>query len=288
MPELPEVETIKNDLRPRVEGHHFTHVSIFWPRMVLQPSADELGQRLPGQVIKEVARRGKYLIFRLASGEALILHLRMTGSLLLSNKGDASSEPNPYIRAVFGLDNGLELLFHDRRKLGTVSLVEDESGLSTKLGPEPLDTSFTPEIMKERLSNRKAPIKAVLCDQKFVAGIGNMYADEALFFARIHPLRHANSLPYDETQRLHQAIQQVLHMAIGNAGASISDYRRPGGQQGIQQYAFYVAHRGGQNCNVCATPIERTPVRNRGTYFCPRCQGAATSPNVSRPEDGGA
>ena len=276
MPELPEVETIKNDLRPIVEGRRFTSVSLFWPRMVVQPSAEELCQRLPGQVIKEVARRGKYLIFRLASGESLVLHLRMTGSLLLRNKGDDPAEPNPYIRAIFGLDGGLELLFCDRRKLGTVSLVTDERKIASKLGPEPLDASFTPKILRERLSSRKAPLKAVLCDQKFVAGIGNMYADETLFFANIHPLRPAGSLSQEEIKRLHRAIRQVLNKAISSAGASISDYRRPGGELGSQQYAFHVAHRGGQTCKVCATPIERIPIRNRGTYFCPRCQGAAT------------
>lgn len=275
MPELPEVETIKNDLRPTVEGRRFTSVSLFWPRMVIQPSAEELCQRLPGQVIKEVVRRGKYLIFRLASGESLALHLRMSGSLLLSNRNVASSESSLPLTAVFGLDSGLELLFSDRRKLGTMSLVTDEREIASKLGPEPLDASFTPAILRERLSNRKAPIKAVLCDQKFVAGIGNMYADEALFFASIHPLRPANSLSKEEIKRLYKAIHQVLNKAIGSAGASISDYRRPGGEPGSQQYAFYVAHRGGQTCKVCATPIERIPVRNRGTYFCPKCQDYA-------------
>lgn len=276
MPEMPEVETIKNDLRPCVEGRRFTSVSIFWPRMVLRPSVEELCQRLPGQEMREVARRGKYLIFRLASGEALILHLRMTGSLLLRDRADATHQPDPYIRAIFGLDNGLELLFHDRRKLGTVSLVKDESELAAKLGPEPLDSDFTPQVMMERLGNRKAPIKALLCDQKFIAGIGNMYADEALFFARIHPLQRGNSLSDDETHRLHQAIRQVLIEAIGNAGASISDYRRPNGEAGSQQYSFHAAHRGGQTCYVCSTPIERISVRKRGTYFCPTCQAAAT------------
>ncbi len=272
MPELPEVETIKNDLRPVVEGRRFTSVSLFWPRIVIGPSAEELCQRLPGQVIEEVARRGKYLIFRLAGGESLALHFRMSGSLLLRKKTVASTEPNRYVTAVFGLDGGLEMLFCDRRKLGTVSLVKDEREIATKLGPEPLDASFTPKVLRERLGKRKAPIKAVLCDQKFVAGIGNMYADEALFFASIHPLRPANSLSEEETKRLHRAIRQVLNKAIGSAGATISDYRRPGGEPGSQQYAFYVAHRGGQTCKVCATPIERIPVRNRGTYFCPQCQ----------------
>jgi formamidopyrimidine-DNA glycosylase len=275
MPELPEVETIVNDLRPNVEGRRFTSVSIYCPEMVHQSSVAELKRRLPGQVIKEIARRGKYLIFRLASGEALIIHLRMTGSLLLKRKAEPRTASSPYIRAIFGLDNGTELLFTDRRKLGTISLVKDESELNSKLGPEPLEPSFTAEVLAERLSTHKAPIKAVLCDQEVIAGIGNMYADEALFFARIHPLREANSLSHEEIKRLHKAIRQVLTRAISNGGASISDYRRPTGEKGSQQYDFYAAHRGGQTCKVCATPIERIAVRNRGTYFCPKCQGKA-------------
>jgi formamidopyrimidine-DNA glycosylase len=277
MPELPEVETIVNDLRPELVGRRFTGVSISWPRMVLQPSASEFQRRLPGQVIKEIARRGKYLIFRLASGEALILHLRMTGSLLLRRRGRASTATCHYITAIFGLDNGTDLIFTDRRKLGTVSLVQSEAELDSKLGPEPLEPSFTARVLAERLNRHKAPIKAVLCDQEVIAGIGNMYADEALFFARIHPLRAAGSLNEEEIKRLHHAIREVLRNAIGNGGASISDYRRPGGEAGSQQHAFYVAHRGGETCKVCATPIERIPVRNRGTYFCPRCQTTTCS-----------
>jgi len=275
MPELPEVETIVNDLRPSLKDRSFTDITILWPRMVLQPSAEELRRRLPGQVIKDIGRRGKYLIFRLASGEALIMHLRMTGSLLLKRKGDKHPVSSPYITAIFRLDNGMELVFTDRRKLGTVSLVKDESELNEKLGPEPLDPDFTPQVLAKRLSSRKAPIKAVLCDQEVLAGIGNMYADEALFFARIHPLREANSLSHGEIKSLHKAIRQVLMRAISNGGASISDYRRPTGEKGTQQYDFYAAHRGGQTCKVCATPIERITVRNRGTYFCPKCQGKA-------------
>ncbi len=272
MPELPEVETIVNDLRPRIEGRRFTGVSVYCPEMVHKSSVAELKRRLPGQVIKKIARRGKYLIFRLTSGEALILHLRMTGSLRLSQKGKPLAEPSPYVRAVFSLDNGTELLFTDRRKLGTISLVKDESEEIGKLGPEPFDTSFTPKALAERLSKHKAPIKAVLCDQEVIAGIGNMYADEALFFSGIHPLRAANSLSDVEIKRLHKAIREVLTKAIGNGGASISDYRRPTGEKGSQQYDFYAAHRGGQTCKVCTTPIERIAVRNRGTYFCPKCQ----------------
>jgi len=284
LPELPEVETIVSDLRPMLKGRRFTGVSIYCPEMVHHTSVEELKRRLTGQVAKEIARRGKYLIFRLGSGEALILHLRMTGSLLLQRKGEAPPMPSPYVRAVFRLDDGTEMLFTDRRKLGTISLVKDENEEIGKLGPEPFDTSFTPEVMAKRLSHHKAPIKAVLCDQEFVAGIGNMYADEALFFAGIYPLRAANSLSDGEIKRLHKAIREVLTKAIGNGGASISDYRRPTGEKGSQQYDFYAAHRGGQTCKVCATPIERITVRNRGTYFCPKCQkDAAESAQICFP-----
>jgi len=276
MPELPEVETIKNDLRPAVEGRRFTGVTLFWPRMVLKPSAEEFCQRLSGKLIKEIVRRGKYLIFRLEGGESLVLHMRMTGSLLLSDRDSATLEPERYATAVFTLDNGTGLVFRDRRKLGTAALVKDESELEGKLGPEPLDSGFTLKGFREGLKRHRAPIKALLCEQKLVAGIGNMYADEALFAAGIHPLRPANSLTRKEIKNLHEAIRKVLEAGIGNAGATFSDYRRPGGEEGSQQDAFYVAHRGGQTCRVCSTPIERIPIRNRGTYFCPRCQGPAT------------
>jgi formamidopyrimidine-DNA glycosylase len=276
VPELPEVETIKNDLCPELEDRRFTSVSILWPRMVLTGPPERLSEQLAGQHIREVARRGKYLIFRLASGQVLLLHMRMTGSLLLRSVGKSNPEERRYVTAVFGLDSGQELLFCDRRKLGTLALVDSEAELDEKLGPEPLDMAFTAQVLQGLLAKRKAPIKAILCDQNVIAGIGNMYADEALFSARIHPLRPANSLSDNEIDRLHSAIIKVLRKGIRNAGASFSDYRRPSGDRGTQQKAFQVAHRGGETCNVCATPIERITVRNRGTCFCPKCQGDAT------------
>ncbi len=269
MPELPEVETIKNELLPYIVGRCVAGVTLLWDGIVKQPSAKEFCSRLIGQRTTGVARRGKYLIFGLSSGEALIVHLRMTGSLLLK---PASAEPDKYTRTILHLNGGTQLHFNDMRKLGMMRLVEDINSVVGKLGPEPLEDSFTPHTLLKLLNNRKAPIKALLCDQTLVAGIGNMYADEALFAAGIHPLRLGKSLSQEEVKRLHQAIRQVLQAAIGNKGASVDTYLRPDGSPGTAHFQFQVAHRGGEPCPICGTPIERIAVRNRGTYFCPRCQ----------------
>jgi len=270
MPELPEVETIKNELLPYVLGHRIGGVTLFWDGIVRQPSVEEFHARLIGQRIVRLSRRGKYLIFNLTSDDALIIHLKMTGSLLLK---PASTEPEKSIRAIIYLDDETGLYFQDPRKLGRMWLAEDTSSVIGKLGPEPLEADFTPEILAQRLHNRSAPIKAVLCDQGFIAGIGNMYADEALFAAKIHPLRSGKSLSRDEVERLHSAIQQVLWAAIGNKGASVDTYLRPGGELGTAHFQFQVAHYlSGKLCPVCGTPIERIPIRNRGSYFCPKCQ----------------
>jgi formamidopyrimidine-DNA glycosylase len=268
MPELPEVETIKTELLPHVVGQCITGVTLFWDGIVRQPSVEEFCSRLIGQRIVGLSRRGKYLIFNLTSSKALIMHLKMTGSLLL-----ASAEPEKFVRAIIHLDNETGLYFRDPRKLGRMWLAEEASSIMGKLGPEPLEADFTPEILAQRLHGRSAPIKAVLCDQSFVAGIGNMYADEALFATKIHPLRSGKSLSRDEVEHLHSAIQRVLWAAIGNKGASVDTYFRPGGELGTAHFQFQVAHRlSGKLCPVCGTPIERIPIRHRGSYFCPKCQ----------------
>jgi formamidopyrimidine-DNA glycosylase len=270
MPELPEVETIKNELLPHLVNRRITGVTLFWEGIVRQPSVKEFYSRFIGQRLTGLARRGKYLIFSLTSGEALVIHLKMTGSLLLRS---ASAEPDKFIRAILHLDNGPEIRFRDPRKFGVMWLVKDADTVVAKLGSEPLEAGFTPQVLAERLRNRKAPIKALLFDQTFIAGIGNMYADEALFAARIHPLRSGGSLSPDEIERLHGAIQQVLWSAIGNKGASVDTYFRPSGEIGTAHFQFQVAHRiSGKFCSNCGTPIERIVVRNRGTYFCPHCQ----------------
>lgn len=269
MPELPEVETVKNELLPHIVGQQITGVTLLWERIVHQPSVEEFCSHLVGQRITGAARSGKYLILSLTSHEVLIIHLKMTGSLLLK---PASAEPDKYARAIIYLDSETQIQFRDPRKFGAMWLVEDKNTVIGKLGPEPLEADFTPQTLLKGLSNRTAPIKALLCDQTFIAGIGNMYADEALFASGIHPLRPGGSLSRDEVKRLYTAIQQVLRNGIKNMGASTNTYYRPSGEKGFAHHHFQVAHRGGQPCSVCGTPIERTVVRNRGTYFCPKCQ----------------
>ena len=262
MPELPEVETIKNELSPHIIGHSITSVTILDEKLVRQPSVAEFCSRLIGQKIIAVERRGKYLIFGLSSGEALIIHLKMSGSLLLK-------PPDRFIRAVLHLDDGTKIYFRDPRKFGAMWLVENKNAIIAKLGPEALAAEFTPKILAQRLSRRSAPIKALLCEQSLVAGIGNMYADEALFRARIHPLRSGKSLSGAEIKRLHHAIQQILSAAIKNKGASVENYFRPDGQIGTAHFEFKVAHGRGKRCPACGTAIERIPVRNRGAISAP-------------------
>jgi formamidopyrimidine-DNA glycosylase len=265
MPELPEVETIRNELAPHIIGHTITAVTLFDEKIVRQPSVEEFNSHLIGEAITGVGRRGKYLLFSLTSGQTLVIHLKMTGSLWLR-------PPDRFVRAVIHLNGGAKIYFRDPRKFGVMWLVENKDNIINKLGPEPLEAKFTAETLAKALSGRKAPIKALLCDQSFIAGIGNMYADEALFLAKIHPMRAGGSLSREEIERLHNAIRQVLAAAIGDKGASVDTYFRPDGQIGTAHFQFKVAHRRGESCPVCGTPLKRITVRNRGTYFCPKCQ----------------
>ena len=269
MPELPEVETVKNELTPHIVGRKIIGVTLFWDGIVKQPTVTDFRSYLIGQKITGLDRRGKYLIIGLTSDDLLVIHLKMSGSLLISRD---SSEPPKYTRAIIHLEKSSNIFFRDPRKFGAMWLVKDSSSITDKLGPEPLEADFTPQVLAQRLRNRKAPIKALLCDQSIIAGIGNMYADEALYAARIHPLRLGGSLSQDEIERLHHAIQQILRAAIGNKGASIVNYYRPSGETGTAHFEFKVAHGRGKTCPIHGGAIQRIPVRNRGTYFCPKCQ----------------
>jgi formamidopyrimidine-DNA glycosylase len=273
MPELPEVETIKNELAPWVVGQSFTKVTILDAKLVCGCSAGEARRGLIGQNVESLERRGKYLIFHLSNGKSLVIHLRMTGVLLLNPEG-----VDRYARAVFHLSNGHRLVFSDRRRLGLMWLTDDANAVVCKLGPEPLDKGFTPAVLKDRLSRHHIAIKAALLDQCIIAGIGNMYADEALFAARIHPLRKADELSRKEVKTLHRCIRKVLQAAIGSKGASVDTYVRPEGEPGTAHSNFKVAHKGGEPCPVCGGTIERCVVQNRGTYFCPTCQPSGREP----------
>ena len=269
MPELPEVETVKNELMPYVVGRQITDVVLLWAGIVKEPSPEEFRSRLIGQKITGITRRGKYLPFSLSGGDSLIVHLKMTGSLLVQQD---SAEPPRFARAIIHLDNDTDIVFRDPRKFGVLRLVKDKNSVIGKLGPEPFDDDFTPKLLGSILLKRKAPMKALLCEQHLIAGIGSMYADEALFATGIHPMRSGDSLSQREIKNLHSAICRILWTAIENKGASVDTYFRPDGSRGTAHYQFKVAHRFKGPCYTCGTPIERIKVRNRGSYFCPRCQ----------------
>jgi formamidopyrimidine-DNA glycosylase len=267
MPELPEVETIINALRPYVVGRAFTGVTVWDVRPLQNLSPDEFCAGLIGCKILSLERRGKYLIFGLSGRMNLVIHLRMTGALLWNPHGH-----EPFARIEFRFDDGGRLVFSDVRRFGTIDLVRDVEKVAGKLGIEPLGDQFSARALGRLLQPRSSPVKSVLLNQRLIAGIGNMYADEALFKARIHPVQPSSSLDQKETAALYVAIQAVLNKGIENKGASIRNYRVPDGAMGSAHKEFAVAHRQGKPCPRCGTSIERIVVGQRGTYFCPVCQ----------------
>jgi len=271
VPELPEVETIVRELRPFLEGRCFTDVRILVERALDGLRALELKAALIGRRIRRVSRRGKYIIISLEEGGHLLVHLRMTGQLLIE---DAADEVPRHTSALFLLDDGKCLRFSDVRKLGKIYFADELARVVGHLGPEPLEPDFTPESLRERLARRKACIKSLLLDQRFLAGVGNIYADEALFLARIHPLRRACSLSSEEVEHLYQAIQTVLWEGIVHRGTTLPDgqYRDPFNRVGENQARLRVFRRRGHPCPRCGASIQRIVVAGRGTYFCPQCQ----------------
>ncbi|MCW5851748.1 MAG: bifunctional DNA-formamidopyrimidine glycosylase/DNA-(apurinic or apyrimidinic site) lyase [Anaerolineae bacterium] len=262
MPELPEVETYARQLAV-LKGRTFLGAQVDWARSV-PTGAEALGPRIAGQTILAVQRRGKYIVFQL-SDDWLLVHLKMTGELQVQ---PAREPVDIHHRVVFDLDGGEQLRFHDPRKFGRVYLVADPAEVTGPLGPEPLEELFTPEVLQVRLHGRRGRLKSLLLDQTFVAGLGNIYADEALHRARLHPLRAADTLTADEQARLYQAIRDVLAQGVANRGTNL-DWAYT---QGTNQDALRVFHRHGQPCPTCGTPVERILVGQRGTHFCPQCQ----------------
>jgi formamidopyrimidine-DNA glycosylase len=267
MPELPEVETIRSQLAPRLTGRTLVRVEILDPRLTRPIDLFEVAEELEGDSILAVERRGKYLVLRLESGLALLVHLRMTGSF--------GFEPTTHERALLELDDGTRLVYRDVRRFGTWLVLEDaelDPYLAGKNGPEPLGARFTAEWLAARLAVRRAPVKAVLLDQRVVAGLGNIYADEALWRARVNPLRPARDLDADEVRRVQRAIRAALRAGIERQGSTLSDYRTPEGSRGAMQEKFRVYGRDGMPCPRCGTTIAKTRVAGRGSWYCPRCQ----------------
>ena len=269
MPELPEVESVRLAIAPALEGRRLEHVEINDIRLTRPEDPLVVASELIGERVQQVDRRGKYLIIRFASGRALLIHLRMTGSLLQ----DPGS--NSHIRAVLTLDDGSEVGYRDVRRFGTWLLLEPgdlEPYLGARLGEEPLVAAFTAKGLGERLEGRRAALKAALLDQRTLAGLGNIYVDEALWYSRLHPQRLAGSLDRDELRRLHRAIRKTLELGIARQGSTLTDYRLPDGSTGSMQKEFKAYGRDGEPCDRCGTPLAKTRVAGRGTWFCPHCQ----------------
>jgi formamidopyrimidine-DNA glycosylase len=272
VPELPEVETVRRAIAPVLEGAGLEHVEIRDPRLVRPFDPEIVAGELVGERVAEVGRRGKYLIVGFDSGRSLLVHLRMTGSLRAAERGALADDP--HTRAVIRLDNGSDVAYRDVRRFGTWELFgqdELQPYLTARLGPEPLGTLSTTQL-GARLEGRRAPLKSALLDQRTIAGLGNIYVDEAVWLSMLHPLRVAGSLGHDELARLHRAIRGVLRKAVARQGSTLRDYALPDGAYGTMQDAFHAYGRGGEPCERCGTPLVRILVGGRSTTFCPTCQ----------------
>jgi formamidopyrimidine-DNA glycosylase len=265
MPELPEVETIVRKLGPELVGKSVLKANLLWPRTLARPTPAKFKRRIKGQEIKGIYRRAKYIVMEL-SDYHLFVHLRMSGDLYIK-KGNVA--PEKHDRLILDLTPGkTKLVFNDTRKFGRAWLVKDPDEVVGRLGPEPLSDEFTAEMLYDKLQFRHRQLKPLLLDQFFLAGLGNIYTDEALHLARLHPLVSSDSVSREQAQALWEAIREVLQEGIRRNGASI-DWVYRGGE--FQNY-FRVYNREGQPCPVCGTEIERLVVGQRGTHVCPNCQ----------------
>lgn len=271
MPELPEVETVVRGLREPLVGRTVESVWYELSKVIHMPDAAEFVARIQGQTFHRIYRRAKYILCQMDT-DIFAVHLKMTGRLYVA---DANQEPtgDRWIRLKLGLDNGQVLNFSDARRFGRVYLAHDISEIAPTLGPEPLEDDFTLAVMKQRLSKHHRQIKALLLDQTFVAGVGNIYADEALHHAGIHPLRASDELTGKEAARLYTAVRDALNKGIELQGASVNWYRKPDGTRGQSQDHFYVYDREGEPCLTCGQDtIRKIRVAQRGTHYCPNCQ----------------
>ncbi len=273
MPELPEVETIRRALAPAVEGRVIELIQVLDPRWCEPAPPEELRAAVDGRRVERIERRGKYLDWVLEDEVHLVMHLRMTGNILLVRRDDP--EP-PYVRVRIVLDSGEQALFTDPRRFGTgVVLLGDaarDTYFSERLGVEPLSPDFTTEGLRALAKGRKQPVKAFLLSQERIAGVGNIYADEALFRARIHPQRPVGNLTRPQLEALRGAVIESLEAGIDARGASIDDFRHPDGARGSFQDRFLIHLREGEPCVRCGAPVKKMRAAGRGTYVCERCQ----------------
>jgi formamidopyrimidine-DNA glycosylase len=281
MPELPEVETVARRLQARLPGATIRAADVLWPRTIAYPQpAERFALEVSGSTVDRVGRRAKSVVVHLADGRVLTVALRMTGALIIAPPGAA---PDPHARVVFDLADGRQLRFRDARKFGRIGLYPGRgrrrvADVFARHGPEPLAPSFTARRLAERLGRRSARLKSLLLDQSFIAGVGNIYADEALWRARLHPLRRADTLTDVEIHRLHRAIRAALREGLAGGGASYRDYVDPDGEPGLAAERMRVYRRTGEPCFRCGRRIERIVVSQRATHFCPRCQPAPPEP----------
>ncbi len=269
MPELPEVQTVLDAIAPLVSDQTIVDVIIGWEGVIGGPPLPVFRHELVGRSVVGVERRGKYMLFRLDDGRWLVMHLRMTGQMRVV---PASDPRHKHDHLSFRLQDGREWRFNDTRKFGRAWLVAEPAEVTHKLGPEPLGDDFSADYLALALAGRRAPIKSLLLDQRLTAGIGNIYADEALYRAGIHPLRPGGSLSEQELARLVGAVKAVLKQALAEHGTTLRDYRRPDGSIGSFQNSLQVFRRDGEPCPGCGAPIRRIIVGGRSTHFCPEEQ----------------
>ena len=272
MPEMPEVEQVRKTLAPRITNKKITSVEVYLDRLVKHPTVEKFVEGLTGKSILEVGRKGKYLVLKTDENQKLIVHLRMTGALIAQ---DSEQEAPPYAKIKFTLTDSVTLWFTDIRTFGTLYLVTNDDayidGYET-LGPEPLSAEFTFEYLEPLAKKARKPIKTFILDQKVIAGLGNIYADECLALSGINPLRHANTLSSDEVRALCEAVNAVIAQGIKNRGTTFRDYKDGEGKSGENQKYLLVYGRGGKPCKKCGEALATAKVGGRGTVYCQHCQ----------------
>ncbi|MBW1648302.1 MAG: bifunctional DNA-formamidopyrimidine glycosylase/DNA-(apurinic or apyrimidinic site) lyase, partial [Deltaproteobacteria bacterium] len=276
MPELPEVQTIVDDLvQAGLIGRIIVSCTIFWPGCLAGIDQYAFADGVCARRVARLWRRGKYIGCRLSSGRSLLVHLRMTGRMVMH---DWAAPYGKHEHVALGFDDGRELRFYDPRKFGRIWLTDNPDALLHRLGPEPLSRNFTAQVLAERLAGRQRAIKPLLLDQTFLAGLGNIYVDEALWQARLHPLQAAGSLSMDQVRALHRAVRQVLRRGLANGGTSLGrgqgNFSATIRGTGQNRHALKVFRRTGQDCPRCGAVIRRLVVGQRSTHICPQCQQA--------------